>query len=127
MMKNRKLSKSLADASLSELHRVLDYKCKWLGINLIKADRWFPSSRRCNDCGSINKELKLADREWACNECGVVHDRDFNASMNLRDYPVLNFSTVSSTGINASGETVRPLNTNEAGFNERRIEHEITV
>lgn len=107
MMKNGNLSKSVADASMQIFHRILEYKCNWYGIDLIKADRWYPSSKRCNVCGTIYKELKLSEREWTCRECGVVHNRDFNASKNLRDYPFLNKNnTVSSTEINAFGENV---------------------
>ncbi len=111
MMKNGNLSKSVADASIQMFHRMLEYKCGWHGIVLIKADRQFPSSKRCNDCGIIYKELKLSERKWACTECGAVHDRDMNAALNLRDYPFLNENcTVSSTGINAFGENVRLSN-----------------
>jgi putative transposase len=107
MMKNSNLSKSVADASMQMFHRMLEYKCGWYGIDLIKADRWYPSSKRCNDCGAICKELKLSEREWACVECGVVHDRDMNAALNLKDYPFLNENnTASSVGINAFGENV---------------------
>jgi len=111
MMKNGNLSKAVGDASMQMFHRMLEYKCKWYGIDFIKADRWYPSSKRCNDCGAIYKGLKLSEREWACAECGVVHDRDLNAALNLRDYVFLDESnTVSSTGINAFGENVNPEN-----------------
>ena len=111
MMKNGNLSKSVADASMQMFHRMIEYKCQWYGIDLIKADRWYPSSKRCNDCGATYKELKLSEREWACTECGVVHDRDLNAALNLRDYPFLNENnTASSVGINAFGEGVRSEN-----------------
>lgn len=111
MMKNGNLSKAVADASIQMFYRLLGYKCSWYGIDLIKADRWYPSSKRCNDCGAIYKELKLSEREWGCTECGVVHDRDYNAANNLRDYPYIDKNnTVSSTEINAFGEDVRPEN-----------------
>ena len=111
MMKNGNLSRAVADASMQMFHRMLEYKCNWYGIDFIKADRWYPSSKRCNDCGSIYKELKISERKWACTECGVVHDRDFNAALNLRDYPFFNENnTVSSTEINAFGENVNPEN-----------------
>jgi len=111
MLRNVNLSKAVADASMQMFHRMLEYKCSWYGIDLIKANRWYPSSKRCNDCGAIYKKLKLSEREWVCTECGVVHDRDFNAALNLRDYPFLDENnTASSVGINAFGEDVRPEN-----------------
>ena len=88
MMKNRHLSKAFAEQSLSEFRRQLEYKCLWYGVKLILADRWYPSSKLCFCCGSIKKELKLSDRVYRC-ECGLVIDRDLNASINLREYPKL--------------------------------------
>lgn len=121
MMKNGNLSKAVADASMQMFHRMLEYKCGWYGIDLIKADKWYPSSKRCNDCGAIYKELKLSEREWACVECGVVHDRDLNAAYNLRDYPFLNENnTASSVGINAFGENVSL--SNEVGVESSLVE-----
>lgn len=83
MMSNRKLSKHIADASWGTFVNLLQYKCDWYGKELVKVDRFYPSSKTCSSCGSINQELKLSDREWTCNSCGVVHDRDLNASKNI--------------------------------------------
>ena len=58
----------------------------WNNISLIIADRWFPSSKMCSQCGEINKFLTLKDRTYVCKECGIVLDRDFNASINLKHY-----------------------------------------
>lgn len=88
MMKNRHLSKAIASQKLSEFRRQLEYKCLWYGIPLIIADRWYPSSKTCSSCGNIKKDLKLSDRVYKC-ECGLVIDRDLNASINLREYPKL--------------------------------------
>ena len=85
MMKNRHLSKAISKQNFYSFRNKLKYKCEWSGIELRIADRFYPSSKTCHECGSINKGLKLSDREWVCEECGVVHDRDFNASLNLRD------------------------------------------
>lgn len=85
MMKNRHLSKAISKQNFYSFRNKLKYKCEWNGIELRIADRFYPSSKTCHECGSINKGLKLSDREWVCEECGVVHDRDFNASLNLRD------------------------------------------
>ena len=87
MIKNKHLSKAIAEQSLSEFTRQLDYKCEWYGIELVRADRWFPSSKTCNKCGAIKKDLKLKDRIFKCS-CGYMEDRDLNASYNLRDYKI---------------------------------------
>ena len=83
MIKNHKLSKHIADASWGTFVTLLQYKCDWYGKELVKVNRFYPSSKTCGDCGWINQELKLSDREWTCKSCGVVHDRDVNASMNI--------------------------------------------
>jgi len=83
MMQNRHLSKSIADASFSELRRQLEYKCQWYGVDLVIADRFYPSSKTCSECGSVKPLLKLSERTFVCEKCGVIIDRDFNASLNL--------------------------------------------
>ena len=83
MIKNHKLSKHIADASWGNFVTLLQYKCDWYGKELVKVNRFYPSSKTCGDCGWINQDLKLSDREWACTSCGVVHDRDANASRNI--------------------------------------------
>lgn len=85
MMKNKHLSKAISKQCFYAFRNKFEYKCKWNGIELRIADRFYPSSKTCNDCGAVNKGLQLSDREWVCQECGAVHDRDFNASLNLRD------------------------------------------
>ena len=84
MMKNRHLSKAVASQKFYEFRTKLEAKCKELGIELRMVDRWYPSSKLCHKCGRIKKELKLSDREYIC-ECGYHADRDYNASLNLRD------------------------------------------
>lgn len=83
MLKNRKLSKAVSDAALSELQRQLVYKSDWHGRDLRKCSRWAPTSKTCSECGSINAELKLCDREWTCTDCNADHDRDTNAARNI--------------------------------------------
>lgn len=85
MMKNRHLSKVVQEQNFYEFRRQLEYKCRWNNIELRIVDRWYPSSKLCNDCGEKNSKLQLSDRTWVCTECGVIHDRDLNASYNLRD------------------------------------------
>ncbi len=83
MVRNHKLAQSISDASWSELVRQLDYKCEWYGRTLVKIDRWFPSSKRCGNCGHIVESLPLDIREWDCPKCGTHHDRDINAARNI--------------------------------------------
>jgi putative transposase len=83
MVKNHKLSRSISDASWGELVRQLTYKAAWYGRNLVKIDRWFPSSKRCGNCGHIVDKLPLSIREWTCLSCRTVHDRDLNAANNI--------------------------------------------
>ena len=84
MMKNKHLSKAVASQKFYEFRIKLEAKCKELGIELRIVDRWYPSSKLCHACGCIKKALKLSDREYVC-ECGYKADRDFSASLNLRD------------------------------------------
>ena len=84
MMKNRHLSKAVASQKFYEFRAKLLTKCNKSGIELRVVDRWYPSSKICHCCGSIKKDLKLSDRIFKCR-CGYIEDRDFNASLNLRD------------------------------------------
>jgi putative transposase len=84
MVHNHKLARSISDASWSEFNRQLEYKADWYGKNIIRIGRFEPSSKTCNVCGLINMELTLLHREWTC-ECGITHDRDFNAAINIRN------------------------------------------
>lgn len=84
MMKNRHLSKAAASQKFYEFRTKLGAKCRELGIELRIVNRWYPSSKLCHACGCIKKDLKLSDREYIC-ECGYHADRDYNASLNLRD------------------------------------------
>lgn len=87
MMKNKHLSKAIASQKFYEFRTKLIAKSKELGIEVRLVDRFYPSSKLCNNCGHINKDLKLSDREYIC-ECGYKADRDYNASLNLRDAEV---------------------------------------
>ncbi len=85
MIKNRHLSKAVQNQGFFEFCKQLEYKCNDRGIQLIVADRSYPSSKRCSCCGKIKKDLRLSDRTYKC-ECGNVIDRDFQASLNLKAY-----------------------------------------
>ena len=83
MMQNHKLAKSIGDVSWHEFVRQLEYKSNFYGRTLIKADRWFASTQICSSCGVKGEKKTLDVREWTCTHCGVHHDRDINASINL--------------------------------------------
>ncbi|WP_195972468.1 RNA-guided endonuclease InsQ/TnpB family protein [Clostridium thermobutyricum] len=85
MMKNKHLAKAVAQQKFFEFKTKLKYKCNLFGVELRIVDRFYPSSKTCNSCGSIKKDLKLKERVYKCNECGYVENRDLNASFNLRD------------------------------------------
>lgn len=85
MMKNRHLSKAIAQQKFFEFRTKLLAKCKEYGIELRLANRFYPSSKTCHNCGNIKTDLKLSDRIYHCSKCGYIEDRDYNASLNLRD------------------------------------------
>ena len=85
MMKNRHLSKAVQQQCFGEFRRQIEYKSAWNNIQVIIADRFFPSSKLCSCCGNIKKDLKLSDRIYKC-ECGNVIDRDYQAALNLKRY-----------------------------------------
>jgi putative transposase len=100
MQKNHCLAKSISDASWSEFVRQLEYKSQWCGRELIGIDKWYPSSKRCNDCGYVIAALPLSIREWTCPECGTIHDRDVNAARNV---------LAAGHAVSACGENVSPV------------------
>ena len=86
MLQNPKLARSIQEERLSEFRRIVAYKCEQNGINLVLADKWFPSSQLCSCCGYRYKDMTLKIRRWKCPNCGEEHDRDLNASINLENY-----------------------------------------
>lgn len=99
MVKNRKLSQAISDASWGEFVRQLEYKCDWYGRDFVKIDRWFPSSKRCGHCGHVVEKLPLNIRSWTCPECGTEHDRDVNAANNI---------LAAGLAVSVCGANVRP-------------------
>ena len=85
MLRNRRLSRSVADMGFFEFRRQLEYKAGMYGGVVHVADKWFPSSKMCSDCGYVLPELSLGVRQWQCPECGAEHHRDINAALNLRN------------------------------------------
>ena len=86
MQRNHHLAQAVGDASFGTFLTLLEYKCRWYGVNLIKIDRFAPSSKTCGQCGYVYKGLKLSERRWICPECGTHHDRDFNAACNIKEF-----------------------------------------
>ncbi|KVN29237.1 transposase [Burkholderia pyrrocinia] len=100
MLKNRRLAKSIGDAGWSEFVRQLTYKAKWYGRTLIGIDRWYPSSKRCAECGHTVASLPLKVRAWDCPACGITHDRDVNAARNV---------LAAGLAVSAHGESISPM------------------
>lgn len=84
MLRNRSLAKSISDAGWGEFVRQLAYKAAWAGRQLSAIDPWYPSSKRCSDCGHVMPEMPLQVRTWTCPECAAEHDRDINAAINIK-------------------------------------------
>ncbi len=84
MLANHKLARAIADVGFHEIRRQLQYKSARYGTRIVLADRWYPSSKLCSGCGARNGELTLGERGWTCAACGICHDRDVNAAVNLQ-------------------------------------------
>ena len=97
LLKNHHLARSLADASFGEFARQLEYKCRWYGSRLVKADPFYPSTKLCSGCGSL-KGMPLSERMYSCPSCGLVMDRDLNASRNLAMVAASSAETINACG-----------------------------
>ena len=100
MVRNRSLARSIADMGFGEFRRQLEYKAQMRAVQVVVADRFYPSSKTCSACGLINSLLTLSDRSWVCG-CGARHDRDLNAAINLRNL-------AATSAASACGGTVSP-------------------
>jgi putative transposase len=121
MVKNRRLAKGLSDASFGQFRQMLTYKCAWYGRELRVADRFFPSSKRCNSCGHIHASLGLDVREFNCENCGTHLDRDENAAINILKFAkVTSPTTAGQAGCKGRGETVRPMLASASSGRTRR-------
>jgi putative transposase len=107
MVRNHKLAKAISDVGWGTFVNFLGYKLKEKGGLLVEIDRWFPSSKTCSHCLYQMSEMPLEVREWTCPSCGTVHDRDENASKNIRTEGIRMIQT-DGTAVSASGGTVRP-------------------
>jgi putative transposase len=86
MMKNKYLSKAVKEQEFRKSRTQIEYKSVLYGFEVVAAPRFYPSSKKCSRCGCIKKDLKLSDRIYVCENCGLVIDRDLNASINLENY-----------------------------------------
>jgi putative transposase len=98
LLKNGKLARAISDAAWSEFRSMLEYKAQWYGREVIAVDRWFPSSKLCSNCGTLQDKMPLHVRTWTC-DCGITHDRDVNAARNI---------LTAGLAVSACGAGVRP-------------------
>jgi putative transposase len=97
MVKNHNLAQAINDVSWSTFVTMLEYKADWYGKNILRIGRFAPSSKTCGNCGGINKELQLKDREWTCKGCNSVLDRDVNAACNIKSFALKNILSTEHT------------------------------
>ena len=104
-----RLAKSVYDAGWSEFVRQLEYKCRWAGKAFHRIDRFFPSTKTCHHCGTLN-EVSLSDREFVCQGCGRLIDRDHNAAQNIKHRGLMDLKVAAgqTETVNARGAKVRP-------------------
>ncbi|MEY9992747.1 putative transposase [Streptomyces sp. V4I8] len=106
LLKNGHLARAISDAAWSEFRSLLEYKAHWYGREVIAVDRWFPSSKLCSTCGSLQDKMPLNVRTWTCDSCGTPHDRDVNAAKNL---------LAAGLAVSACGAGVRPQRSTPGG------------
>jgi len=97
MVKNHKLARAISDMGWGEFKSMLEYKSEWYGKNISIIGRFEPSSKTCSVCGYINKDLTLKDRKWTCVECETNHDRDVNASINIKNFGLRNHPSIAQS------------------------------
>ncbi len=114
MMQNRRLARAIADAGMSEVKRQITYKAGWTGSEVLKADRFFPSSKTCPECGVVKSVLRLSERTYCCVECGYREDRDLTAAVNLAALAGKRSDSINACGGDGSGPAVWPGETNPA-------------
>ena len=103
MVQNHHLAQAITDVGFYEFRRQMLYKGQWYGCQIILAPRFYPSSKRCSQCGHVQATLELGTRVYICEQCGLMIDRDLNAAINLEQ-----LTTGSSPGSYACGESVSP-------------------
>ena len=125
MLQNHHLARAIADVGMHEFGRQVQYKATWNGSEVVVADRWYPSSKRCSECGATKDTLDLSERTYECTCCGAILDRDLNAARNLAQLAIdrpnssqVSQSTASSAGSNACGEDVRPASSGQTSMKQ---------
>ncbi|MER6947198.1 RNA-guided endonuclease TnpB family protein [Nonomuraea sp. NPDC000554] len=116
LLKNHRLARAICDASWRELRSMLEYKAAWYGRELVVVDRWFPSSKRCSACGTIQPSMPLNVRTWQC-ACGASHDRDVNAAKNI-------LAAGLAERRNACGADVRPQQESTSSTGQSAVKQE---
>jgi putative transposase len=116
MLQNHCLAKSISDAGWGMFITMLEYKAEWYGRNIIKIGRFDPSSKTCSECGYINKDLSLKDREWTCPSCGSVLNRDINAACNIKSFALKNYVCGTQTQTQNELPTVVGVLTSDASL-----------
>ncbi|MFI1730892.1 RNA-guided endonuclease InsQ/TnpB family protein [Streptomyces acidicola] len=106
MLKNGRLARAISDAAWGEFRSLLEYKADWYGREVVAVDRWFPSSKLCSTCGTLQHKMQLNVRTWTCDSCGTTHDRDVNAANNL---------LAAGRAVTACGAGVRPQRSSPGG------------
>ncbi|WP_219905397.1 IS607 family element RNA-guided endonuclease TnpB [Actinopolyspora mortivallis] len=114
MVRNRRLARAISGVGMGELRRQLDYKTSWSGRQLVVADRWYPSSKTCNDCGAVKAKLRLSERTFTCDHCGYRTDRDLNAARTLAG-----LASSPSCGATKNEPAGNPRKTSHAGSGYR--------
>jgi putative transposase len=124
MRRNRHLSRAISDLGWGEFSRQLDYKCRWYGCELLTADSFFPSTKKCSGCGEVASEVPLSQQTFACGSCGMSIDRDLNAASNLERIYVAASSaeTQNARGERSSGQA--PKGFGETTFSEAGTEQQ---
>jgi putative transposase len=113
LLKNGHLARAISDAAWSKFRSLLEYIAHWYGREVIAVDRWFPSSKLCSTCGSLQDKMPLNVRIWTCNSCGTTHDRDVNAAKNL---------LAAGLAVSACGAGVRPQRSTPGGHSATKQE-----
>ena len=125
MVKNHNLAESICEMNFGEFRRMLEYKANWYNRKIVFVDRFYPSSKMCHNCGYINKNLTLNDRQWVCPQCGEVIERDYNAALNILDegLRIIGSSTTEFTLVDYP--TVDDRLSNEALKSSGRLKQEV--
>jgi putative transposase len=108
MLRNRRLARALADAGFSQFRQQLSHKCQWYGAELVVAERWFPSSKQGSGCGAVMAELRLRERTYRCDACGLSLDRELNVAINLAGWVHPEVASSAGDTLNGCREDTRP-------------------